>query len=183
MKRFFLFFVAAAAVSCTSNQTKEGSATASNVFIEQKVSDFVAQHPEWTSGDNTNEEITDKFQHEVKRWSNEEGFLKDMPLQLKGLRDTTVSGQDFKLGTFIGYNDNTRPQGSLLNYIQIKVDGILPPDIAQQVKIDSKYTLDAMLYRQGSRKDVKVINVADFKGYDLGAYVFSIVKANPIQAK
>lgn len=179
MNRFFLFCAAALAVSCSNNEPKE--AAASNVFIEQKVSEFVAQHPEWTSGDNTNEEITDKFQHEVKRWSNEEGFLNDMPLQLKEFRDTTLSGQNFKVGTFIGYNDNTRPQGSLLNYIQIKVDGILPPDIAQQVKIDSKYTVDAMLYRQGSRKDVKVINVADFKGYDLGRYTFSITKANPIK--
>lgn len=182
MKRFFLFFVAAAAVSCSNNETKE-TPVASNVFIEQKVSEFVAQHPEWTSGDNTNEEITDKFQHEVKRWSNEQDFLKEMPLQLKSIRDTTLSGQDFKLGTFAGYNDNTRPSGSVLNYIQVNVDGILPPDIAQQVKIDGKYTLEAMLYKQGSRKDVKLINVADFRGYDLGRYVFSIVKANPIPTK
>jgi len=183
MKRFFLFFVAAAAVSCSNNPTKEEAPAASNIFIAQKVSEFVAQHPEWTSGDNTNEEITDKFQHEVKRWSNEPDFLKDMPLQLKSMRDTTVSGQDFKLGTFSGYNDNTRPSGSVLNYIQVNIDGILPPDIAQQVKIDGKYTLEAMLYKQGSRKDVKLINVADFRGYDLGRYVFSIVKANPIEVK
>lgn len=180
MKRFFLFFVAAAALSCTNNQTKEVPTT-SKIFIEQKVAEFVSQHPEWTSGDNTNEEITDKFQHEVKRWSNEQNFLKDMPLQLKSIRDTTVSGQDVKLGTFSGYNDNTRPSGSILNYIQVNIDGIMPADIAQQVKIDGKYTLEAMLYAQGSRKDVKVINVADFKGYDLGKYVFSVVKVNPIK--
>ncbi|MFN0254112.1 hypothetical protein [Pedobacter ureilyticus] len=180
MKRIFLFFVAAAAVSCTNNETKEATTT-SNIFIEQKVSEFVAQHPEWTSGDNTNEEITDKFQHEVKRWSNEEDFLKDMPLQLKSIRDTTVSGQEVKLGTFSGYNDNTRPSGSILNYIQVNVDGIMPADIAQQVKVNGKYTLEAMMYRQGSRKDVKLINVADFRGYDLGKYVFSVVKVNPIK--
>ncbi len=182
MKRTFLFFVAAATVSCTNNAPKE-ALVASNIFIEQKVSDFVAKHPEWTSGDNVNAEITDKFQHEVKRWSNEQDFLKEMPLQLKSIRDTTLSGQDFKLGTFAGYNDNTRPSGSILNYIQVNIDGVLPPDIAKQVKIDGKYTLDAMLYKQGSRKDVKLINVADFKGYDLGRYVFSIVKVNPIAAK
>ena len=182
MKRILLFFVAAAAISCTSNQTKETPA-ASSIFIEQKVSEFVAQHPEWTSGDNTNEEITDKFQHEVKRWSNEQNFLKDMPLQLKSVRDTTISGQNVKLGTFAGYNDNTRPSGSILNYIQVTIDGIMPADIAQQVKVDGKYTLDAMMYRQGSRKDVKLIHVSDFKGYDLGKYVFSVVKANPIATK
>lgn len=106
-----------------------------------------------------------------------------MPLQLQEVRDTLLSGQNFKLGTFIGYNDNMRPSGSLLNYIQIKVDGILPPDLAKQVKINEKYHLEAMLYRQGSRKDVKIISVGDFKGYDLGRYTFSIVKANPIQVK
>lgn len=179
MKKAFLFFIAAAAISCTNKPKEE--AVVSNIFIEQKVSEFVAKYPEWTAGGNTNEEITDKFQHEVKRWSNETDFLKGMPLQLKEVRDTTVSGQDLKLGTFTGYNDNTRPSGSVLNYIQVRVDGILPPDIAQEVKVDGKYTLEAMLYAQGSRKDVKVINVADFKGYDLGKYTFSIVKANPIK--
>jgi len=179
MKKIILFFIAAVAISCTSKPKEE--AVTSNIFIEQKVNEFVAKYPEWTAGGNTNEEITDKFQHEVKRWSNEQDFLKGMPLQLKEVRDTTVSGQDFKLGIFSGYNDNTRPSGSVLNYIQVGIDGILPPDIAQQVKIEGKYTLDAMLYAQGSRKDVKVINVSDFKGYDLGKYTFSIVKANEIK--
>lgn len=180
MKRFFLFFVAAAAVSCTNSETKEAP-TASNIFIEQKVSEFVAQHPEWVSGDNTNEEITDKFQHEVKRWSNDQEFLKHMPLQLKELRDTTLSGTDFKIGTFIGYNDNTRPNGSVLNYIQVRVDGILSPEQEKQVKKEGKYNLEGVLYKQGSRRDVKLISVADFKGYDLGRYMFSIVKVNPIK--
>lgn len=179
MNRFFLFCAAALAVSCSNNEPKE--ATPSNIFIEQKVSEFVAQHPEWTSGDNTNEEITDKFQHEVKRWSNEENFLKEMPLELKAIRDTIVSGQNFKLGTFTGFNDNTRPSGSVLNYIQINIDGILPPEISQQVKTDGKYTIQGVLYKQGSRKDIKLISVADFKGYDLGRYTFSITKATPIK--
>ena len=179
MNRFFLFCAAALAVSCSNNEPKE--AAPSNVFIEQKVAEFVAQHPEWTSGDNTNEEITDKFQHEVKRWSNEENFLKEMPLQLKSIRDTTVSGQNFKLGTFTGFNDNTRPSGAILNYIQINIDGILPPEISQQVKTDGKYTIQGVLYKQGSRKDIKLISVADFKGYDLGRYTFSITKATPIK--
>lgn len=180
MKRLFIFFVAVVCLSCTNNQSKEKS-VASNIFIEQKVTDFIAKYPEWTDGDHVNEEITDKFQHEVKRWSNEQDFLKGMPLQLKELRDTTLNGQNFKIGTFAGYNDNTRVKGSLLNYIQINIDGILPPEIAQKVIIDGKYHLDAMMYRQGSRKDVKLIAVADFKGYDLGKYVFSVTKATPIK--
>ena len=179
MNRFFLFFIAIVAVACNSKPKEE--TLGSTVFIEQKVADFIAKYPEWTDGDHVNEEITDKFQHEVKRWSNEQDFLKGMPLQLKQLRDTAINGQNFKLGTFAGYNDNTRVKGSLLNYIQINIDGILPPEIAQQVTIDGKYHLDAMMYRQGSRKDVKLIAVADFKGYDLGKYVFSVTKASPIK--
>jgi len=180
MNRFFLFFVAIVAVSCTNSQTKEAP-TASNIFIEQEVSEFVAQHPEWTNGENTNEEITDKFQHEVKRWSNEQDFLNGMPLQLKDLRDTLLNGTDFKIGTFIGYNDNTRPSGSILNYIQVRIDGILSPEQAQQVKQDGKYTLEGILYKQGSRKDVKLISVADFKGYDLGKYTFSLTKISSVK--
>ena len=167
------------AMACTSESKKE--MPVSDIFIEKKVSEFVAQHPEWTDGERINDGITDKFQHEVKRWSNEQDFLKDMPLQLKSVRDTTVSGQKFKLGTFVGFNDNTRPVGSILNFIQINIDGILPPEVAGQVKIDDKYTLEAMLYKQGSRKDVKIISVADFRGYDLGRYTFSIIKATPIK--
>lgn len=182
MKRIFLLFAAAILVSCSNNETKEAP-VASNIFIERNVSEFVAQHPEWTNGDNTNEEITDKFQHEVKRWSNEEDFLKDMPLQLRELRDTTLNGTAFKIGTFTGYNDNTRPSGSILNYIQVKIDGVLSPEQLAQVKIDGKYNLEGMLYKQGSRKDVKLISVADFKGYDLGKYLFSLTKITPIATK
>lgn len=183
MKRIFLLLAAASIiVACTNNQ-KEKAPVTSNIFIESKVAEFVAQHPEWTNGDNTNEEITDKFQHEVKRWSNEQEFLKDMPLQLRELRDTTLNGTAFKIGTFTGYNDNTRPMGSLLNYIQVKIDGVLSPEQLSNVKVDGKYNLEGILYKQGSRKDVKLISVADFKGYDLGKYLFSLTKISPIVTK
>ena len=177
MKKFSLFVIAVIAVACTQEPKK---VAVSNVFIAQKVGDFVAQHPEWTNAESANEEITDKFQHEIKRLSNEPEFLKDMPLQLSSLRDTLLNETPFKVGTFTAYNDNTRPSGSILNYIQITVDGILPPDIEKQVKADGKYHIEGMLYKQGSRKDVKLISVADFKGYDLGRYLFSVTKATPM---
>jgi hypothetical protein len=152
MKKIFLsaFVVASMFAACTSSDKIE-TPVASNVFIENKVNEFVKQHPEWTNTDGVSDEITDKFQHEVKRWSNEEDFLKGMPLQLKGLRDTLMSGQTFKIGTFT------------------------------ELKVDGKYNIEGMMYRQGSRKDVKIISVADFKGYDLGKYTFSVTKATPIQ--
>ncbi len=177
MKKFSLFVVAILAVACTQEPKK---AVVSNVYIAQKVGNFVAQHPEWTSGESVNEEITDKFQHEIKRLSNEPEFLKEMPLQLSALRDTLLNETPFRVGTFIAYNDNTRPSGSILNYIQITVDGILPPDIQKQVKVDGKYHIEGMLYKQGTRKDVKLISVADFKGYDLGKYLFSVTKVTPM---
>ncbi len=182
MKKIFLsaFVVASMFAACTSSDKIE-TPVASNVFIENKVNEFVKQHPEWTNTDGVSDEITDKFQHEVKRWSNEEDFLKGMPLQLKGLRDTLMSGQTFKIGTFTGYNDTTRPMGSVLNYIQVQIDGILNPDLLAELKVDGKYNIEGMMYRQGSRKDVKIISVADFKGYDLGKYTFSVTKATPIQ--
>lgn len=179
MKRLFLILIAAVAVSCTSNQPKEAAAT-SNVFVEQKVNEFIAQHPEWTSGETANEEITEKFKREVIRWSNEEQFLNEMPMQFKGLRDTLLNGQGFKIATFTGYNDNTRPSGSVLNYIQLQIDGIVPNDLLKDLNKDKNYHLTGMLYKQGKRADVKVIKVADFKGYDLGKYTFSITKVKPL---
>ena len=104
-----------------------------------------------------------------------------MPLQLKALRDTTLENQVYKIATFNGYNDNMRPMGSVLNYIQLQVDGLLDATTASALVIDGRYNLEGSLYRQGSRKDVKIISVADFKGYDLGKYVFSIAKATPIK--
>ena len=104
-----------------------------------------------------------------------------MPLQLKELRDTVLSGTTFKMGSFIGYSDNARPKGTLLNNMQIRIDGILSPNMQKEVKLEGKYHIEGMLYKQGSRKDVKLIHVADFNGYDLGKYLMSITKVTPIQ--
>lgn len=178
MNKISLILIAVVLAACGQEAKKE--TVVSNVFMEQKVNEFVAQHPDWTSGETVNEEITNKFQHEIKRLSNEPEFLNHMPLQMKQVRDTVLSNTVFKIGTFIGYDDNTRPSGSILNKIQMKVDGILSPDMQKEVQIDGKYILEGALYKQGSRKDVKIIHVADFNGYDLGKYLFSITKVTPL---
>jgi hypothetical protein len=178
MKRLSLFFIAISFMACTS-KPKENANT-STIFLEQKVAEFAAQHPEWTSGETANEEITEKFKREVIKWSNEEQFLNEMPLQFKSLRDTLLNGQGFKIATFTGYNDNKRPMGSLLNYMQLQIDGIVPDALLKYLKPNQNYHLTGMLYKQGKRADVKVIKVADFKGYDLGKYTFSVTKVAPL---
>jgi hypothetical protein len=180
MKRVFVFAVGLVFLASCSQKPKEDQ-TKSNIFIEQKLLDFIKLHPTWTSGEENNAETTDKFQHEVKRWSNEEAFLDNMPFQLNSVKDTTLNGQTFKMGTFIGYNDNLRPKGSILNYVQLRIDGFLPPEVEKTLKVSGKYTIKGMLFKQGSRNDVKVIHVAEFKGYDLGKYLFSISQAKAIE--
>ena len=73
MKRFSLVLIAMVAAACSPEAKKE--TVVSNVFIEQKVNEFVAQNPDWTTAETANEEITDKFKHEIKRLSNEPEFL------------------------------------------------------------------------------------------------------------
>lgn len=179
-KRNLVWLVALGFVlACSSSDKKEPLKT--NVFVEQKVADFVASHPKWTEGEKTDDEITDKFQHEVKRWSNETNFLDSMPLQLSSLRDTSLNNEVFKIGTFTAFNDNMRPKGSLLNYLQLRVDGFIGKEMESQLKLNGKYYIKGALYKQGSRKDVKVIHVSDFKGYDLGKYLFTIQEVKEIK--
>ena len=76
-----------------------------------------------------------------------------------------------------------RPKGSLLNYMQLRIDGFLSSEMVKTLKKDAKYTIKGRLYKQGSRKDIKVIHVSDFVGYDLGKYLFSVTEAEEIQPK
>lgn len=170
---FLLFFTA-----CTS-ETKE-EANKSPIFIEQKVNQFVKENPDWSKGEVVKETTTDKFRHAVINWSNEPGFLNNMPLQLEKLRDTTLNDTPFKIATFGAYNDNLRKMGSVLNYIQLQIDAIVPPALEKSLKMNSNYKITGSLYKQGKRGDVKYISVADFKGYDLGKYMFSLTAAKPL---
>ncbi len=172
--------VVATAVACSNGKPKD-EPIVSDIFVEQKVGDFIAQNPDWATGEKVSDATVDKFKHEVIRWSNEQEFLNQMPLQLKGLRDTLLNDQSFKIATFTGYNDTNRKIGSLLNYIQLQIDGIVPNDLLKELKPNQNYTLTGLLYKQGKRADVKLIKVADFKGYDLGKYTFSVTAVKPVK--
>lgn len=180
MKKIFsILAVSTLLFACTSEPKEEKAG--SNIFIEQKVQEFIKSNPDWDKDETTKNETTDKFQRQVIKWSNETTFLNQMPLQLQDLRDTTVSGADLKIGTFTAYNDTTRPMNSILNYIQVKIDALMPADLAKTLEPKKRYHIHASLYKQGKRADVKYISVAEFKGYDLGKYLFSLAEAKPIQ--
>lgn len=180
MKKIYLLFVVAAFAACTSSPSKQ-EVPASTVFVEQKVNEFIAANPDWTKDETTQEATTEKFKHAVINWSNEPNFLQDMPFQLKALRDTLLNETNFKIATFVGYNDNMRASGSTLNYIQLQIDGIVPPDLEKDLTLTNKYTITGNMYKQGKRGDVKFISVADFKGYDLGKYLFSVTGVKSIK--
>ena len=181
MKKLILgLIVAASFASCTSMPDKDENVP-SNIFVEQKVNEFIKANPDWSKDEATQDATTDKFKHAVINWSNEPNFLQDMPFQLKALRDTSLNETNFKIATFVGYNDNTRISGSILNYIQLQIDGIVPPDLEKDLILNKNYTITGNMYKQGKRGDVKYISVADFKGYDLGKYLFSVTAVKPIK--
>ncbi|RZK18344.1 MAG: hypothetical protein EOO43_12605 [Flavobacterium sp.] len=97
-----------------------------------------------------------------------------MPLQLKEIKDTSINEIRTKIATFKAYSDTSRNEGSLLNYMQIGITGIVNDAQIKDLIVDKKYTLSGTLHTQGKRKDVKFIHVGDFKGYDLGHYTFVI---------
>ncbi len=181
MRKLILGLIVAASISsCISTPDKDENA-ASTIFVEQKVSEFVKANPDWSKDEVIQEATTDKFKHAVINWSNEPNFLQDMPFQLKTLRDTLLNETNFKIATFVGYNDNTRVSGSILNYIQLQIDGIVPPDLEKDLIPNKNYIITGNMYKQGKRGDVKYISVADFKGYDLGKYFFSVTAVKLIK--
>jgi hypothetical protein len=179
MKKLFLLLTTAIALGCTSAPKEDANTSA--IFIEQKVQTFVNDYPEWNKDEATKEATTEKFKHAVINWSNEPDFLKDMPLQLKSIRDTTLSDAPFKIATFTGYNDTKRPMNSILNYIQLQIDAIVPEELMKDLQPKNNYTISANLFKQGKRADVKYISVADFKGYDLGKYLFTLTAVKNIK--
>lgn len=177
MKKLVLFLVALVLISCTNEKPKDAK---SSIFIEDKLKEFIKLYPNWTSDEATETETTDKFKRQAIKWSNEPDFLKDMPLQLKRIADTTESGQTVKIAHFKAFGDQARPEGSLLNYIQLHIKGVVSDEQAKQLQIENKYILTGSLQRQGKRADVKFIHVTDFKGYDLGSYTFLITGFKPL---
>ncbi|MEJ5996150.1 hypothetical protein WG904_17105 [Pedobacter sp. Du54] len=168
-----LLFLCALAVlaSCSTKKTESEKST---IFIEQNVSEFIENNPDWAKNETIEGETTEKFKHKLINLSNDTSFLKGMPLQLKEIKDTSINEIRTKIARFEAYNDTSRNAGSLLNYIQIRILGIVNDNQVNDLAIDKKYTLTGTLHTQGKRKDVKFIHVADFKGYHLGQYTFVI---------
>lgn len=176
MKKLMLIYVVVLFASCTEKKAKE---VQSSTFLEQKLSEFIADNPDWTKDEATEKETTEKFKHKLINLSNDANFLKDMPLQLKEIKDTSINEIRTKIATFKAYNDTSRHE-ALLNYIQLQITGIVSETQIKELMVDKKYTITGTLHTQGKRKDIKFIKVADFKGYDLGKYTFLITGFKPL---
>ncbi|HTM98075.1 MAG TPA: hypothetical protein VL088_05005 [Pedobacter sp.] len=177
MKKLIFLFAIALLIACAP---KEAETVKTQIFLEQKLSEFIAGNPDWTKDEATEKETTEKFKHKLINLSNEADFLKDMPLQLKEIKDTSINEIRTKIATFKAYGDTSRNKTSLLNYVQLQITGIISDAQSNELKVAKKYTISGSLHKQGKRGDVKFIHVADFKGYDLGKYTFLITGFKPL---
>jgi len=177
MRKLLGLFTIAILASCGQKEAKEVQST---IFVEQQLKDFIVNHPDWTKDEATEKETTEKFKHKLINLSNEADFLKDMPLQLKEVKDTSINEIRTKVAMFKAYGDTSRKEPSLLNYIQLQITGIVSENQVNDLKVDQKYTLSGTLHTQGKRADVKYIHVSDFNGYDLGKYTFVITGFKPL---
>jgi len=159
---------------------KKAETVQSKIFIEQQLKDFIASHPDWTKDEATEKETTEKFKHKLINLSNEADFLKDMPLQLKEVKDTSINEIRTKIAKFTAYGDTSRTESSLLNYVQLEIKGIVNQNQVNELQVDKKYLISGTLHKQGKRADVKYIHVSEFKGYDLGKYIFLITGFKPL---
>ena len=177
MKQLIFLIIVTILASCSN---KEAEKVQTSIFIERELNEFIAIHPDWTKDEATEKETTEKFKHKLINLSNEPDFLKDMPLQLKEVKDTAINEIRTKIATFKTYGDTSRNKNSLLNYMQLQITGIVSEAQIKELAVDKKYTLTGTLHTQGKRKDVKFINVSEFKGYDLGKYTFLITGFKPL---
>jgi len=171
MKKIFFVGLALFLAGCGAKDNKPLTST---VFIEKQLDAFVAANPDWAKDEANEKATTDKFQHEVIRWTNEPDFLADMPLEMTEVKDTLFSEQPYKIAVFRAYNDTARTANSILNYTQLEIDALASDAQLKELAVGKKYTISGNLYKQGKRGDVKYIHVADFKGYDLGKYLFQL---------
>lgn len=177
MKKLAILFTIAILVSCSP---KEAEKAQSKIFLEQQLSEFIASHPDWTKDETTEKETTEKFKHKLINLSNEADFLTGMPLQLKEVKDSSINEIRTKIATFVTYSDTSRNEGSLLNFMQLYITGIVSSSQSNDLKVNQKYLISGTLHKQGKRADVKFIHVADFKGYHLGKYTFLITGFKPL---
>ena len=177
MKKLLILIIVAILAACSNKKAEEEK---SAIFIEQELNEFIASHPDWTKDEATEKETTEKFKHKLINLSNEPNFLKDMPLQLKEVKDTSINQIRTKIAIFKAYGDTSRHKNLLLNYMQLQITGIVSAAQIKDLVVDKKYTLTGTLHTQGKRKDVKFIHVSEFKGYDLGKYTFLITEFKPL---
>ena len=123
MKKVLVLMFVAVFAAC-SGEKKVEKPLNSTVFIEQKLSQFFAENPDWTKDATTEAETMDKFKRQVIKWSNEPDFLKDIPLQVKSISDTTISDQSVKMIVFKTFTDEARAKESLLNDLELEITGI-----------------------------------------------------------
>ncbi|MGF1924851.1 MAG: hypothetical protein ACQUHE_11790 [Bacteroidia bacterium] len=158
----------------TACSPKEVEKVQSKVFLEQHLHEFIGNNPDWVKDDATQKVITEKFKHKMINLSNEADFLKDMPLKLISVKDTSINEIRTKIATFKAYGDTSRTENSLLNYMQLQINGIVTQKQASELKVNENYKIKGSLHKQGKRADVKFIHVAGFRGYDLGKYTFVV---------
>lgn len=175
MKNLIVLFLALTLVSCANKKPKDPQTA---VFVEEKLTDFIDNNPDWEKNE---AEVTDKFKHRVINWSNEADFLKNMPLQLKAIVDTTESGQAVKMAHFEALTAQGNAEDSLLNHIQLHIKGIVNEEQVKQLQNGQKYILNGSLQRQGKRADIKLLKLAAGHTYDLGSYTFLITGFKPIK--
>ncbi|MFA6278315.1 MAG: hypothetical protein WC622_16320 [Pedobacter sp.] len=170
-------------LGCTNEQKTETKITyQSKIFIEQSLIDYVNKNPELNSEDSViYAEALDKFQREIKGLSNNIDFLADFPLQATNIRDTVMGTQSFKIATFETYTDLLRDKGSLLNRMELRINGIFQFDHeAKGLVLGGKYYLKALIYKQGKRADVNYYKKSDGSIYVLGVYPMQVKELKPV---
>lgn len=177
MRVYILLLAVIVFISCSQ---KEVEKVQSSIFIEQQLRDFISSNPEWTKDETTEKETTEKFKRKLINLSNDSSFLNGMPLQLKEVKDTAINEIRTKIAVFKAYGDTSRSDSSLLNYMQVQIDGIVSQSQVGSLQVGNNYILAGTLHKQGKRSDVKYINVGNFKGYDLGKYTFLITGIKPL---
>ena len=173
-------------VACAGEKKAETKITyQSKIFTEQFLIDYVNENQDLNSDDSlTFDNAFEKFQKDIKGLSNNPDFLVDFPLQATNIRDTVMGTQSFKMATFETYIDPLRDKNSLLNKMQLRVNGIFQfPYQASGLALGGKYYLKAMIYKQGKRKDVNFYKKDGGSVYNLGVYPMAVKELKPIGSK
>jgi hypothetical protein len=170
-----------ALISCAFLSCSEKSKGAdSKIFTEKAVSDFIRIHSDWDESKGTEAATDEKFKHMMINLSNEKDFLKELPFQLKELRDTTINNETYKVGVFQLFEEEQHESTSLLNDLQLQVLGLMH-DEKSSLTVGTRYTVTGTVFRQGKRAGVFREVQANRKIYHLGKYTFFITAAKEVK--